>query len=59
MVDDPAYLQKSAKRLGKPQESIVQEFEKECGGGSRQRPASWRSALTRPGITNFSISFVN
>jgi hypothetical protein len=44
MVDYLAYLQKSAKRLGKPQEWIVQEFEKECGGGSWQRLASWRSA---------------
>jgi hypothetical protein len=44
MLDYFAYLQKSAKRLGKPQEWIVQEFEKECGGGSWQRLASWRSA---------------
>jgi hypothetical protein len=44
MLDYFAYLQKSAKRLGKSQEWIVQEFEKECGGGSWQQLATWRSA---------------
>lgn len=31
------YLQKSARRLGKPSDWIMREFERECGAGSFQR----------------------
>ncbi|MEB3288957.1 MAG: DEAD/DEAH box helicase family protein [Leptolyngbya sp.] len=45
MVEYWEYLQKSAKRLGKRQDWIVQEFEKECGPGSFQRLATVRQAM--------------
>ncbi len=45
LLDYLDYLQKSAKRLGKRQEWIVHEFEKECGPGSFQRIAGFRPAM--------------
>jgi len=45
MLEYFEYLQKSAKRIGKRQEWIVQEFEKECGPGSFQRMANLRQAI--------------
>jgi hypothetical protein len=45
MLEYFEYLQKSAKRIGKRQEWIVQEFEKECGPGSFNRMANLRQAL--------------
>jgi hypothetical protein len=45
MMEYWEYLQKSAKRLGKRQEWMVQEFEKECGPGSFQRLAGFRQAM--------------
>ncbi|MFQ4136897.1 hypothetical protein PGN35_011310 [Nodosilinea sp. PGN35] len=38
-------LPKSAKRIGKRQDWIVLEFEKECGPGSFQRLAHLRQAI--------------
>jgi hypothetical protein len=45
MLEYFEYLQKSAKRIGKRQEWIVQEFEKECGPGSFGRFAHLRQAM--------------
>ena len=45
MLEYFEYLQQSAKRIGKRQEWIVQEFEKECGPGSFNRLANLRQAI--------------
>jgi superfamily II DNA or RNA helicase len=45
MMEYWEYLQKSAKRLGKRQDWIMQEFEKECGPGSFQHIAGFRQAM--------------
>jgi hypothetical protein len=45
MLEYLDYLQKSAKRLGKRQDWIIHEFEKECGPGSFQRVANLRQAM--------------
>ncbi len=39
------YLQKSGNRIGKRQDWMVQEFEKECGPGSFQRMVNLRQAI--------------
>jgi hypothetical protein len=43
MLEYLQYLQKSAKRLGKKEDWIIAEFEKECGPGSFQRVAQLRA----------------
>ena len=43
MLEYLQYLQKSAKRLGKREDWIIAEFEKECGPGSFQRVAQMRA----------------
>jgi superfamily II DNA or RNA helicase len=43
MLEYLQYLQKSAKRLGKKEDWIIAEFEKECGPGSFHRVAQLRA----------------
>lgn len=45
MLEYFEYLKISAKRIGKRQDWIMQEFEKECGPGSFQRMASLRQVI--------------